>query len=330
MPRSARIDIPGILQHVIVRGIERCDIFRDNHDRESFLKRLSSLLKSTGTSCFAWALLSNHFHLLLMPTQAPLAELMRRLLTGHAVYFNRKYSRTGHLFQNRYKSIVCEEEPYLLELVRYIHLNPLRAGMVCDLEELDSYPWSGHAALMGHSPIENQEVEAILSRFGGSLSQARTKYREFIADGVPAGRRDDLVGGGRRRSRGEKSERDEDEAFDERILGGGSFVQSLRRQNVLPGKKKSISFQELLGKVCEALDLESDEVKRPNKAKSLAQARGVVCFLAVREFGLKGIEVGRHLNLGPTGVTLAARRGERMLNNNLTLKKQLLLQILDK
>ena len=265
-----------------------------------------------------------------MPTQAPLAELMRRLLTGHAVYFNRKYSRTGHLFQNRYKSIVCEEDPYLLELVRYLHLNPLRAGIVGDLEELDSYPWSGHAALMGRPPIENQEVDAILSRFGGSLSQARTRYREFIADGVPAGSRDDLVGGGRRRSQGENSEKIEDEAFDERILGGGAFVQNLRRQKVLPGRNKSISVQELLGKVCEALELGPDELKRPNKAKSLAQARGVVCFLAVRELGFKGIEVGRHLNLGPTGVTLAARRGETMLNNNLALKKQLLSHILEK
>jgi REP element-mobilizing transposase RayT len=128
MPRSARLDVPCILQHVIVRGIEKRDIFLDDRDREFFANRLSSLLKETEVRCFAWSILSNHFHLLLMPMRSTLASFMRRLLTGYAVYFNRQHSRSGHLFQNRYKSIVCEEEPYLLELVRYIHLNPLRVG----------------------------------------------------------------------------------------------------------------------------------------------------------------------------------------------------------
>jgi REP element-mobilizing transposase RayT len=125
MPRSARLDIPGLLQHVIVRGIERRDIFLDDEDRSRFLKRFTSLLAKTETRYFAWALMSNHFHLLLKPMSVPLSCLMRRLLTGYAVVFNRKY-KPGHLFQSRYKSIVCEEEAYLLELVRYIHLNPLR------------------------------------------------------------------------------------------------------------------------------------------------------------------------------------------------------------
>ena len=117
MPRSPRLDIPGLLQHVIVRGIEKRDIFFEDREREFFVERLSSLLKETEVRCFAWALMSNHFHLLLMPTHGTLATFMRRLLTGYAVYFNREHNRTGHLFQNRYKSIVCEEEPYLLELV---------------------------------------------------------------------------------------------------------------------------------------------------------------------------------------------------------------------
>jgi REP-associated tyrosine transposase len=149
--------MPGILQHVIVRGIEKRNIFLDDEDKTSFIERLSSLLQKTETSCFAWALLSNHFHLLLMPTSTPLSTLMRRLLTGYAVVFNRKHLRSGHLFQNRYKSIVCEEETYLLELVRYIHLNPLRAGLVSNLDELDRYRWCGHAVLMGNLHVEGQK-----------------------------------------------------------------------------------------------------------------------------------------------------------------------------
>jgi REP element-mobilizing transposase RayT len=162
MPRLSRIDITGILQHVIVRGIERCNIFNDASDRQLFTDRFFFLLSETGIRCFAWALLSNHFHLLLMPTTTPLSSFMRRLLTGYAITFNSKYKRSGHLFQNRYKSIVCEEEPYLLELVRYIHLNPLRAGIVKTIDELDLYPWTGHSALTGNSLLQSQDIEAVL------------------------------------------------------------------------------------------------------------------------------------------------------------------------
>ena len=130
MPRQARLDIPGLLQHVIIRGINRSDIFLDDDDRERFLDRLSNLLVKTGTNCFAWALIPTHAHLLLRCNHSELSRFMRRLLTGYAVMFNLRHSRSGHLFQNRYKSIVCEEEPYLLELIRYIHLNPLRVGIV--------------------------------------------------------------------------------------------------------------------------------------------------------------------------------------------------------
>lgn len=163
MPRLARLDISGLLQHVIVRGIEGRAIFNDDHDRQLFVDRLSSLLSETGVRCYAWALLSNHFHLLLMPTSTPLSYFMRRLLTGYAVSFNRRNKRSGHLFQNRYKSIVCEEEPYLLELVRYIHLNPLRVGMITNLEEMDVYPWSGHAVLIGKRQFDVQDTGAFLS-----------------------------------------------------------------------------------------------------------------------------------------------------------------------
>ena len=200
MPRQPRLDIPYVLHHVIVRGIERRDIFVDDADKERFVTRLSSLLTKGSTKCFAWSLMSNHFHLLLMPTAVSLSETMRRLLTGYAVYFNRKYKRSGHLFQNRYKSILCEEEPYFLELVRYIHLNPLRAGLVTDLDGLDRYPWSGHSVLLGNRTTEGQETDVVLARFGKSRTRSMQGYRQFIVDGIAAGRRDDLIGGGLKRS----------------------------------------------------------------------------------------------------------------------------------
>ena len=128
-------------------------IFLSDDDRLMFLNRLSSLLEETRTDCYAWALIPNHLHLLLRPNNLPLSTLMRRLLTGYAVNFNHRHRRVGHVFQNRYKSIVCEEDAYLLELIRYIHLNPLRAKIVSNLDDLGTFPWSGHAILMGNRKL---------------------------------------------------------------------------------------------------------------------------------------------------------------------------------
>ena len=136
MPRKARIDAPGALHHIIIRGIERKAIFKDNADRANFLERLGRIIPDTETGCYAWVLMRNHVHLLLKTGLAPIATVMRRLLTGYAVSFNRKHRRHGQLFQNRYKSFLCEEDVYLKELVRYLHLTPIRAKMVKGVREL--------------------------------------------------------------------------------------------------------------------------------------------------------------------------------------------------
>ena len=130
MPRKSRIDAPGALHHIIVRGIDRRRIFENDGDRDHFLSRLSDILTETKTACYAWALIPNHFHLLLRTSDVSISTVMRRLLTGYALWFNKRHRRYGHLFQNRFKSILCQEEVYLLELVRYIHLNPIRSELV--------------------------------------------------------------------------------------------------------------------------------------------------------------------------------------------------------
>jgi putative transposase len=215
-----------MLQHVMVRGIEKRDIFSDYRDRTEFVQRLSKLLVKTQTECLAWALIPNHFHLLLRPTKAKLSELMSRLLTGYAIYFNPRHRRCGHLFQNRYKSIVCEEECYFLELVRYIHLNPLRAGLVSSIENLDSYQWCGHAVVMGKRKLAGQATDPVLKMFDQLKLQAQKKYRSFVADGIDQGRRDELVGGGLKRHI-KLSGPGAWEAYDERVLGSGEFVEHL-------------------------------------------------------------------------------------------------------
>jgi REP element-mobilizing transposase RayT len=312
MPRGARLDIVGLLQHVMVRGIERRSIFLDEEDRRSFVGRLSSLLEATETDLLAWALLSNHVHLLLRPRRFPLAVFMRRLLTGYAVTFNLRHKRSGHLFQNRYKSIVCDQDEYLLELVRYIHLNPLRAGLVSSLAELHTYPWSGHAVLMGNRELPGQKTEEVLQKFGRTVGKSRMSYRNFVDAGASQGRREELVGGGLRRSLAVRGDQPggEREAYDARVLGSGEFVERLWRKEDLRAKiAPPVSIERLIEAVAKSYGLPRGALKWRSKSRPIADARAAACYLAVREAGHKGFEIGAALGLTSGGVSLAIRRG---------------------
>jgi len=311
MPRSARIDIPNILQHVIVRGIEKRDIFSGDDDRHDFVTRFSKLLESTETDCLAWALLSTHFHLLLRVKDIPLSKFMRRLLTGYAVTFNLRHNRTGHLFQNRYKSIVCDEEEYLLELVRYIHLNPLRAGMVASLEELDSYPFCGHSVLLGKNELKGQSSAEVLSRFNKRIDVARKNYRSFIRDGIAMGRRDELVGIGI--FRGSLSQ--ESELKDSRVLGNGEFVEQIIQQTKeeLPAGKVDLTI--VVERILAALDVSETDLLSRTRELRVANVRAIICHVAVKS-GYSGVVVARRLNISGAGVTVAARRGRELIKNH--------------
>jgi REP element-mobilizing transposase RayT len=176
MPRQPRLDTPGALQHVMGRGIEGKEIFETEKDCEDFLGRLKALCDMEALSVYAWALMGNHFHLLVRTGKVSLSDSMRKLLTGFVVNYNRRHKRYGHLFQNRYKSILCEDEPYLLELTRYIHLNPLRAGIVKNLNSLKKYDRCGHSVVMGVIDRPWQNKDTILSYF----------FKEFKFFTIPA------------------------------------------------------------------------------------------------------------------------------------------------
>ena len=154
-------------------------------------------------------------------------------MTGYAVSFNRRHRRHGHLFQNRYKSILCQEDVYLKELIRYIHLNPLRAKIVDDLKQLDTYAFCGHSALIGRVKRSWQEVNEVLAWFAPKRRQARKRYRSFVEKAIQQGRRKDLTGGGLLRSAGGwlnvKMLREAKMFYksDERILGDSDFVESV-------------------------------------------------------------------------------------------------------
>jgi REP-associated tyrosine transposase len=321
MPRGPRLDAPGVLQHVMARGIEGRRIFRDAPDYEDFLARLAGLVQAGAFTVYAWALLPNHFHLLVRTGTHPLARSLRSLLTGYAGAFNRRHRRRGHLFQNRYKSIVVEAEPYFLELVRYLHLNPVRAGVVKDLRALDRYPYSGHAALLGTVARPWQARQDVLAQFAFRSGTARQRYRAFIAAGLPQGRRPDLQGGGLVRSLGGwtavAAVRRGREAYtaDERVLGTGAFVEDLlrevaermRREGHSQGRR--VDLPTLIQRLSKTLGLPPDTLLGPTRVPAAARARQVLAYVWVERLGRRASELALVLGQTRGNVSLAAKRG---------------------
>ena len=328
MPRKARIDAPGAVQHIIVRGIERKKIFRNDADRSNFLARLSTIVSETRTTCYGWALIPSHAHLLLRTGTIPIATVMRRLLTGYAVSFNLKYQRHGQLFQNRYKSILCQEDRYLKELVRYIHLNPLRANLASDLKALDRYRWCGHSAIMDKTACDWQNIEYVLKLFGNKISSARRNYRVFVSKGIAEGRRSDLTGGGLIRSLGGwqqvKALRRIGIRFkcDERILGDSEFVEQvlkeaedrLERRYAL--EAKGYDFDQVIERVTQVLNMNVSDVLKRSKDPQTVKARSLLCFWANRELGMTTVEISHRLKVSQSAVSRASMRGEKLSLQN--------------
>jgi len=322
MPRSARLDAPGVLHHIMIRGIERRTIFRVKKDREDFLERLSKLLPETETSCYAWTLMPNHAHFLFRTGIAPLATLMRRLLTGYAVSFNRRHRRHGQLFQNRYKSIVCQEDLYFKELVRYIHLNPARAGIVKDLTQLNRYSYSGHSAVMGKKERPWQNVNDVLGLFGETMEKARRSYASFLEAGFEQGHREELTGGGLIRSLGGWKEITKSDGkgvvhakSDERILGDSSFVTDVlseadeQYERKYELKRLGFDLNGLAARVSELFEIDAEDFLSSGKQKIKVKARSVFCYWAVTDLGVSLTELARRIGISVPAVGYSVDRG---------------------
>ena len=322
MPRQPRLDAPGTLHHIIGRGIDRINIFQVNADREDFLNRLADLCKAGYLAVYAWALMHNHFHLLGRTGNVPIASSMRKLLTGYVVRFNRRHKRYGHLFQNRYKSIICEDDPYLLELTRYIHLNPLRAGVVGSLQDLKMYPWTGHAVIMGKMERDWQDRETVLAYFGKRNKDAIWRYEAFLEAGISQGRREELVGGGLIRSLGGWSQvlssrrRGEKESFDQRILGSGLFVERIiaeaeqKEKATLRFSSRSGDLASVAAVICAKEGIGETVLRSGNRRNEIVQARRIFCQLAVKKLGYSGAEVARYLGVSTSAVNRLANAEE--------------------
>ena len=321
MPRGARLDAPGTLHHVMVRGIEKRKIVDDDDDRKNFVNRIGEVGLDTGTSIFAWALMDNHAHILLKSGVAGLSAFMRRVLGGYAASYNRRHKRHGHLFQNRYKSIICEEDPYFMELVRYIHLNPLRAGVVDKLVKLDRYEWSGHSVVMNYRKNNWQDREYVLKWFGDKEGETQRFYRAFVEKGIAKGDRPDLTGGGLIRSMGGWSvvkamrREGEREKGDDRILGSGAFVSEIINQ-----AEEKIKYQvpitdvgnlmkKEIARYCKREGVTISLLQSGSRRPPLPKLRKILAQKLVNGYGVSLAETARQLGVSTSGISQILRRG---------------------
>ena len=317
MPRQARLDTPGALHHIMVRGINRSDIFDDDEDRSRFLTRLGQNILETQSSLYAWVLMETHVHLLVRSGPQGISALMRKLLTWYAQYYNRRHRRTGHLFENRYKSILCEEENYLLALVRYIHLNPVRAKLVKTMEELDLYPWSGHRMIIGKDEYPWMDRAYILGQFASTKRKAIQAYHRFVQDGLAEGRRPELTGGGLIRSQGGWSQvlalrsKGEKEPSDERILGSGGFVEQIlqeaeeRQLRQMRLRRKGKRIEDIIQEECGKRKVSEQELRKGGRRPLVSKVRAAIAYRSKEELGVSGAEIARHLGVNTSSINRA-------------------------
>ncbi|MBP9127542.1 MAG: transposase [Elusimicrobia bacterium] len=328
MPRQARLDFPGLLHHVIARGIERRPIFNSPTDYADFLSRIEINYSRYPCQIYAWALMPNHFHLLVRSGENGIFPFMKRLMTGYAVGFNHRHKRAGHLFQNRYKSIVCEEGPYFLELIRYIHLNPYRAKMVNNLEELSTFPYTGHPVLLGKKSCSWQNQDGVLSLFSRSSSEAVRGYFQFMKDGENQGSRPDLMGGGLIRSQGgvravlSNNQPGNREAYDSRILGSGEFVEGVLRRAEKEMeleyelKRKGVGIQDIAKKIAKEEGVDEADLYRRVRTEAVSRAKARLIHVGVEYLGRTNREMALLTRMSDPSASEARRKGAGYFREN--------------
>ncbi|HEB12539.1 MAG TPA: transposase [Actinobacteria bacterium] len=315
MPRLPRLDAPGLTQHVIGRGIEKRPIFCDDQDKLAFMDRLGDLLIETNTRCYAWCLMGNHFHLLVKTGSVSLGKLMNRLLGGHSSYFNRRHNRVGHLFQNRYKSIVCQEEVYLITLVRYIHLNPLRANTVRDLKDLVLFPYSGHRYLMGKDNLNWLAIDEVLGHFGKTKATAREAYVNFLSDFDGEDRQNLSI-----RDQGEK---DKQQSNGSRILGDADFKNDIMQDIKIAEVSNLVSPKLLIMKTAHLMGTTPALIKTSTKLRVVANARAVAAYIA-QKIGITGTALAKEIYVTEACISRSARRGAGILARRPELEEELM------
>lgn len=291
MPRKPRIEYNGAFYHVIVRGNQKQRVFKDAADFQKYLLTLTVYKNRTGCLIYAYVLMNNHVHVLLETQDIPLSKVMQGLNQTYTMYFNRRYRTVGHLFQGRYKAILCDRDAYLLGLIKYIHRNPLRAKIT---DRLDAYPWSSHPAYTGeNNPLGLVDTDRVLRMFSENKTRARRKYREFMSEKDGFERKEVYA------------------TIDQRLKGDDAFVDRvLERHAKDPAPRLRRPALEAITKIVEKkYGISTSDLRSSSKTRTLTLARKVLSIVA-SEQGYKAVEIGHYLEKEPTIVTFSLRDRE--------------------
>jgi putative transposase len=304
MARRPRIHFPGALYHVITRGNRRQGIFIDEKDVKKFLAFLAEYKWRHPFRLYAYALMKNHLHLLVEVEEIPLSRIMQSFLFRYTRYFNRRYGEEGHLFQGRYKAIVCDKDAYLLELVRYIHLNPVRAKIVKKPEE---YLWTGHLSYLGRGGDDLIDEGFVLDQFSGDKSLARRRYRQFVWEGIPGGHQEKYY-----------------KVKDQRYLGEDSFINQIEAERSKPeGWVYEVPLKAISQEVSRVTGIREDRLYSATRDREGARGRGLVAYLAKRVSDYMVKEIADHFKRSPVTIGEAIIKVEDLLRKDKTFGKTL-------
>lgn len=295
MARKPRIEYEGAFYHVITRGNQRQKIFKDKDDYERYIVILGDYKSCYKYFLYAYVLMANHIHLLLETGQIPLSKILQGINQRYTMYFNKRYRTVGHLFQGRYKAILCDKDEYLLSLLKYIHLNPVRARVIKKPEE---YPWSSHHWYAKKSSSNALiDIDQVLRMFSEDKAEARKLYRVYIGDKKPVNREDIYS------------------TIDQRILGDEEFADRVteRYEGEVSQRRRTREYTlaEIAQGVKEAHGIYLKQIRKKSKERWISFGKKIFSAVA-REYGYKGKEIAKYIHKDPAIITRYLHEEEQL------------------
>lgn len=304
MGRRPRIHFSGALYHVISRGNQRQSIFRDASDYLKFQLFLKEAQERYSFRLYAYVLMPNHVHLLLQVKHYPLSKVMQNLLYRFTRYYNKRHRKIGHLFQGRYRAILCDKESYLLELIRYLHLNPVRAKLVRDPKQ---YRWSSHGTYLRGKDGGGIALEEVLSRWSKRRAEAVRRYRNFVLEGLGEGHREEYY-----------------KVKEQRYLGDAEFIERVEREGELDEAPTPvrITVAEVVEEVCRQWKKELGDIMGKWRGREASRLRALAAYIGREIGGLRLKEIGRYLGRDVATLSLSLRRLEERMREQGDLKRK--------
>lgn len=303
MARKPRIHIPGGFYHVILRGNDGQDIFFSDQDREHLETLVQDGIDRFKHRIHAYCWMSNHVHMLIQVSEVPLSKLIQNLSFRHARYINKKLSRKGHLFQGRYKAILVDAENYLHELVRYIHLNPVRAGLARNPKD---YEWSGHQCYLGITRKSWLTVKYVLSQYSKGESTAQRRYEEFVLEGMNEEYRSEFHHG----------------SAEGRLLGGDKFIEEVL-EHADKKEERKYRTENIINSVCTKWRVSVEELTSFSRERKLSRVRSIIAFM-VTEYGDGTLsDYGRIVRRDLSTLSIGVNRIRRKMEKDPVLQEQI-------